>query len=253
MDGTFMSADGKIDEETARVLLVEDDPEISALMVRFLSGLGYGVDAVSDGRAMEAAIANENIGLVLLDVMLPADSGFDLCRRIRATSNARVIMVTSLADVSYRVAGLDLGADDYISKPFELDELGARIRAVLRRGSGDRSRVEDPELLFAGWRFAPEHRVLYSPRGVRMALTGAETDLMLVFCRNPRQVLTRARLIELTRGEGRAVEERAVDLLVSRLRRKLAQGGRQLELIRTVRGDGYRFDPDLTGRERPIQ
>lgn len=247
-----MSAGGEADEEPARILLVEDDPEISALMVRFLSGLGYGVDAVGDGHAMTAAIAARKIALVLLDVMLPGDSGFDLCRRIRASSPARIIMVTSLADLSYRVAGLDLGADDYISKPFELDELGARIRAVLRRGSSDRS-PSDPELHFAGWRFAPEHRVLYSPRGVRMALTGAETDLMLVLCRHPRQVLTRARLIELTRGDGQTVEERTIDLLVSRLRRKLAHGGRQLELIRTVRGDGYRFDPEPAAREWPIQ
>jgi DNA-binding response OmpR family regulator len=160
-------------------------------------------------------------------------------------------MVTALAEVKDRVAGLELGADDYVSKPFELAELGARIGAVLRRGPLRRPSEAVPPASetrqFAGWRFEPERRLLYSRKGVRMALTGAETDLLLVLCRHPRQVLSRTQLIELITGQPAGLEERTIDLLVSRLRRKLAQEGRQLELIRTVRGDGYLFDPDVVG------
>jgi two-component system OmpR family response regulator len=229
--------------EAARILVVEDDPEIRALMLRYLEAAGYKVAAVPDGLGMDALMAKQPIDLVLLDLMLQHETGFDLCRRIRVTSDARIIMVTALSSVADRVVGLDLGADDYIGKPFELAELGARIRAVLRRG-GDPS----DGLHFAGWRFEPERRALFSARGVRMMLTGAETDLLLAFSRHPHEVLGRAQLITLMRGSGELIAERTIDLLVSRMRRKLAQGGRQLELIRTVRSDGYVFDPDLSGR-----
>jgi two-component system, OmpR family, response regulator len=231
----------------AHILMIEDDPEITSLVARYLRSAGYIVSAAADGRGMETVLAHQRVDLVLLDLMLPHGTGFDLCRRIRATSAARIIMVTALASVTDRVAGLDLGADDYIGKPFELAELGARIRAVLRRGdSGD---AASREVRFAGWRFEPERRALYSARGVRLTLTGAEVDLLLAFCGHAHQVLSRSQLITLTRGERDAVTERTVDLLVSRLRRKLAQGGRQLELIRTVRSDGYMFDPDFSSRE----
>jgi two-component system, OmpR family, response regulator len=253
-DRIVMSAETLSPADAApRILLVEDDPEISALVARFLRNEGYVVAAVGNGRAMDAAMAEQKFDVALLDLMLPQESGFDLCRRLRATSDLRIIMVTALAEVRDRVAGLDQGADDYLSKPFELVELGARIRAVLRRGivsdAPGRSASGTKGLSFAGWRFEPERRALYTPKGVRMALTGAETDLMLVFLGHARQVLSRSQLIELTRGAEGIVEERTIDLLISRLRRKLAQGGRQLELIRTVRGDGYVFDPDA-GMER---
>lgn len=242
--------------EKTRILVVEDDPEISALMTRYLQDAGYCVTAVTDGQAMDSVMSQQTIQLVLLDLMLPRESGFDLCRRIRAKSDARVIMVTALSGVTDRVVGLDLGADDYIGKPFELVELAARIRAVLRRSS---PAVEDQDAAaansfhFAGWRFEPERRALFTTRGVRMMLTGTETDLLLVFYRHAHQVLSRTQLIALTRGENRAIAERSIDLLVSRLRRKLAQGGHQLELIRTMRSDGYLFDPDLTSSGKALE
>ncbi|MDR3438654.1 response regulator transcription factor [Telmatospirillum sp.] len=235
------------------ILVVEDDHEINALITRFLRKSNYIAVGVGNGREMDAAMAGQVFDLVLLDLLLPEENGLDLCRRIRATSDACIIMVTALAEVTDRVAGLELGADDYVSKPFELVELGARIRAVLRRGQPSGVVAPPPApapapaggLRFAGWRFEPERRLLYTESGVRMALTGAETDLMLVFYRHAGQVVTRRQLIALTRGDEDAIDERAIDLLVSRLRRKLAQGGRQLELIRTVRGDGYLFDSDI--------
>lgn len=254
----FMSATGRktmtADEASttnrpASILVVEDDAGINALITCFLRQSGYDAEGVGNGREMDAAMGRRTYDLILLDLLLPEETGFDICRRLRAASDARIIMVTALAEVTDRVAGLDLGADDYVSKPFELVELGARIRAVLRRGSapktGSPPAMPGGPLRFAGWRFEPERRLLYTEAGVRMALTGAETDLLLVFCRHAGQVMSRRELIALTRGERYAIDERSIDLLVSRLRRKLAQGGRQQELIHTMRGDGYLFDGDV--------
>ena len=214
---------------TAFILVVEDDPGINALITRFLRQSGYNAEGVRNGREMDAAMGRQTVDLVLLDLLLPEETGLDICRRLRATGDARIIMVTALAEVTDRVAGLDLGADDYVSKPFELVELGARIRAVLRRGAAPKAGLEPVSsggpMRFAGWRFEPERRLLYTEAGVRMALTGAETDLLLVLCRYAGQVMSRRELITLTRGDRYAIDERSIDLLVSRLRRKLAQGG----------------------------
>ncbi|PNG24580.1 two-component system response regulator [Methylocella silvestris] len=227
-----------------RILIVEDDPEISRLVAQFLRDKDYHVAAVADGKAMSAVMATQAIDIVLLDLMLPEVSGLDLCKQIRATGNARIIMVTALASLSDRVAGLDAGADDYVSKPFALPELEARIRAVSRRGQdGKENSTDVAGVRFGGWRFEAERRVLYSPRGVRITLTAAEADLLLAFQKHAHQVLSRPQLIELTRGKSEGVSDRAIDLLVSRLRRKLALGGRQLEIIQTVRSDGYVFNP----------
>ena len=233
--------------EPAHVLVVEDDPEISALLERFLVEAGYGVSVTHDGAAMDRVLATRPIDLVLLDLMLPDEHGLALCRRIRANSGAGIIMVTALSELTDVVVGLETGADDYVGKPFELRELAARIRAVLRRGGAGKADDADG-LTFVGWHFHPERRLLYSPAGVRVSLTGAEADLLLTFCQNPSRVLTRTQLIGLTRGSADTSNERTIDLLVSRLRRKLAVAGRQLELIRTVRHDGYMFQPDLAAR-----
>ncbi|MBB4199878.1 hypothetical protein CCR94_03455 [Rhodoblastus sphagnicola] len=227
-----------------RILIIEDDPEISRLVAQFLRDKDYHVTAVGDGKAMRAVIAAQAVDIVLLDLMLPDDSGLDLCKQIRATCGARIIMVTALASLSDRVAGLDSGADDYVSKPFALPELEARIRAVSRRGQDGPDQSNDGVIRFGGWRFDAKRRILYSPKGVRITLTAAEADLLQAFQKNAHQVLSRPQLIELTRGKGEDVSDRAVDLLVSRLRRKLALGGRQLEIIQTVRSDGYVFNPE---------
>lgn len=244
------------DRASTRILVVEDDPRINALVSRFLRQSGYEVGSAGDGVEMDAALARQSFDLILLDLMLPGETGLEICRRLQITSDARIIMVTALGEVADRVTGLELGADDYISKPFDLEELRARIRAVLRRGAKHRSGgtpgTVTGGLSFAGWRFEPERRLLYTEAGVRMTLTGAETDLLLVFCRHAGKVVTRRQLITLTRGEEYAIDERSIDLLVSRLRRKLAQGGHDVELIRTVRGDGYLFDvesPEPNGRQ----
>ena len=228
------------------VLVVEDDMDIRNLLTRFLSQQGYEIGSAMTAAEVGAVLAVRKPDLVLLDLMLPRESGHDICRLIRGHGATPIIMVTALADVRERIAGLDLGADDYVSKPFDLGELAARIRAVLRRPPGDLAPVapaRQPGYRFGNWTFIPEKRALYSAEGVRMTLTGAETDLLLLLWNHAGKLMSRQRIIELLYHVPGAVEERAIDLLVSRLRRKLAHGGRQLEMLRTVRGDGYVFDP----------
>lgn len=232
-----------------RILVVEDDPEIRGLLTRFLHQHGYATSVAVTKDNVRQQIDAAQIDLVLLDLMLPQESGYELCQYLRQTTGIPVIMVTALADIRERIAGLDLGADDYVSKPFDLAELEARIRAVLRRT--DRPGAPSPMLEkheFGSWTFVPAKRALYGASGLRVTLSGSETDLMLIFWQHQDILLTRERIIELIHGVPDAVEERAIDLLVSRLRRKLAEGGRQLELIRTVRGDGYVFDAKAADR-----
>jgi two-component system, OmpR family, response regulator len=226
-----------------QVLVVEHDRGVVARLSHFLECSGYAVTEAENGLEAEAAMALRDFDLVLLDLLHPDGMGLDLCERILATSETRIIVVTALADVDSRVAALDAGADDYISVPFELAELGARMRALLRRKPVSAGAESAHSLRFSGWRFEPARRLMYTPKGVRMTLTATETDLMLVFCNNAGRPLSRAHLIELIRGEVDVLEERRIDSLVSRLRRKLAQGGRQLEMVRTIRGGGYMFDP----------
>jgi two-component system, OmpR family, response regulator len=231
------------------ILLVEDDCYISEPLASFLRDKGYAVHVAADARAADAILMRGEIDLALLDVMLPGEDGFELCRRIRENGGPRVIMLTALSEPTDKVTGLELGADDYVSKPFDLRELLARIRAVLRRPQanpvGARSSTE-LVMQFSDFTFYPYRRMLKSSAGLRVLLTGAETDLLLVFCQNPRQVLSRETLISLTRGKNFPIAERSVDLLISRLRRKLAGGNRLDNPICTVRADGYAFQLDVT-------
>ncbi|WP_261766016.1 response regulator transcription factor [Acetobacter oeni] len=226
------------------LLVVEDDPEIRNLLLRFFSYGGYFVSSAVNLAEVKHCIESSDIHMILLDLMLPQESGQEVCQYIRQTTDAPIIMVTALADIQDKIAGLNLGADDYISKPFDLAELEARVRAVLRRGKQSRQPSSLPdEYVFGPWKFVPAKRALYRAPGIRLTLSGAETDLLLVFWQHQQTLLTRSEIIGLIHGNPNALEERTIDLLVSRLRRKLAEGGRQLELIRTVRGDGYIFDP----------
>lgn len=233
----------------AHILIVEDDPDISGPLARFLRGNGFAVSVAERAEAAGEVLAHDDVDLVLLDVMLPGENGLTLCRRLRAAGGPRIIMVTALSEPTDKIAGLELGADDYVSKPFDLGELLARIRAVLRRGSiadaEPRRSGAEPVLRFSGFAFHPHRRFLRSPAGLRIPLTGAETDLLLVFCQNARKVLSREELITLTRGEGFAISTRSIDLLVSRLRRKLAGDDLLADPIRTIRADGYAFHPEV--------
>ena len=199
---------------------------------------------------MDTLLANGAFDLILLDIMLPGETGLALCRRLRAQNSIEsrigIIMVTALAETSDRVSGLDLGADDYVCKPFDLDELEARIRAVLRRHPIEARTAAEITLSFAEWQFQPQRRMLRTPNGVRVSLTGAEADLLLAFCQHPQAVLSREQLIEWTRGPAIVVPDRVIDLLVSRLRRKLSVGGVASDIIQTARAGGYLFRHHVT-------
>jgi two-component system, OmpR family, response regulator len=230
------------------VLLVEDDREIRSLVSRFLQRNEVRVSSVGDGRAMDRLLKDNRIDLIVLDIMLPGEDGLEICRRLRSSSNLPVIMLTAKGEDVDRIIGLEIGADDYMTKPFNPRELLARIRAVLRRGTANAGAANGSGavLAFGGWRLDPNVRQLHNSDGVRVALTGAEFDLLVVFCERPRRVLSRDQLIDLTQGRGAAPFERSIDVPVSRLRQKMEHDPRDPTLIQTIRGGGYMFSPEVT-------
>jgi two-component system, OmpR family, response regulator len=233
--------------EVARILVVEDDPHIRTLILRVLKENGFEATSARDAREATAALKEAVFDLLLLDVMLPGGSGLDLCRDIRRTSQVPIIMVSARGDEIDRVVGLEVGADDYVPKPFGAKELLARIRALLRRtqavgtGGGTAGRVPQDIMSFAGWRLDRRRRELTDPEGAAVDLSGAEHDLLVSFLENPQRVIGRERLLELSRTRLADSSDRSIDVLVSRLRRKLGQD----DLIRTVRGVGYLFTADV--------
>jgi two-component system OmpR family response regulator len=222
------------------VLIVDDDAEIRSLLGDYLRRNGLRASAVADGRAMWQALEHERIDLVVLDVMLPGEDGLTLCRNLRARSQLPVIMLTARGDDTDRIVGLEMGADDYLPKPFNPRELLARIKGVLRRARSLPSNLE-PEparrYRFAGWTLDTARRDLLSPAGVAVALSGAEYRLLHVFLTHANRVLSRDQLLDLTRGREADPFDRSIDVQVSRLRRRL--GDEPPVLIRTVRGEGY--------------
>lgn len=206
---------------------------------------------------MMAAIERSAIDLVVLDVMLPGEDGLSLCRELRRVSRVPVIMLTALASEAERVAGLDLGADDYLPKPFSARELLARIRAVLRRTAEVPAVIADPEetagllLSFAGWTVDLTRRQLRSSQGVRVDLTGGEFDLLVAFLHHPGQVLTRDWLLDRSRGRMAGPADRTIDVHVGRLRRKLGDDPKSPQLIKTVRGGGYVLTAAVAGTMPP--
>ncbi len=233
---------------SSHILIVEDDIEISEPLADFLRDKGFVVKVAASAEVATEVLQSTDVDLILLDLMLPGSDGLEFCWRIRSDNGPRIIMLTALSEATDKVVGLELGADDYICKPFDLRELLARIRAVMRR-SPLPSRQQPSAtsrgaglFRFAGYSFDPQRHFLRSPAGLRIPLTKAEANLLLVFCQHARETLSRDGLIALTRGEGFAIATRSVDILVSRLRRKLAHDS-SLEIIRTIRSDGYVFQP----------
>jgi DNA-binding response OmpR family regulator len=218
-----------------RVLLVDDDEALGALLTEYLGQFGFAVKAVAHPDDGLRALKAEPPDIVVLDVMLPGMDGFAVCRKIREASRVPVVMLTARGDVMDRIVGLELGADDYLPKPFEPRELVARIQAVLRRGSSaateDTARVGPLEV---NW-------VARSARldGRALDLTTAEFELLALFVRNPGRVLSRDRILDETRGVDWEAYDRSIDILVSRLRQKLGDDARHPAVIKTVRGMGY--------------
>jgi two-component system, OmpR family, response regulator len=232
----------------ARVLIVDDDGQIRQLLAGFLKENGLDVALARDGIEMRTALSGKAIDLVVLDLMLPGTGGLDLCRELRRTSSVPVIMLTAKGDDTDRIVGLEVGADDYLAKPFNPRELLARINAVLRRSRGDAGAVPSVRGAYAfdGWRVDLLRRELINPDGALVGLSGAEFDMLIAFMESPNRILSRDRLLETARNRTSDVFDRSVDVLVSRLRRKIEQGSDGVEVIKTVRGAGYLFMPRVT-------
>ncbi len=226
------------------ILIVDDDREIRDLTGRYLRKHGFRVDTAPDAKAMDRTLQDGRFDLVVLDIMLPGEDGLSICRRLRASTELPIIMLTALAEDTERIIGLEIGADDYLATPFNPRELLARIRAVLRRAeaAGRPSRGgADAALVFSGWRIHPARRELFSPDGVLVELTAGEFDLLLAFAERPRRVLSRDQLLDLTKGRDAQPFERSIDVQLSRLRRKIEADPKNPEMIKTVRSGGYIF------------
>ncbi|MCF3193544.1 MULTISPECIES: response regulator [Pseudomonas] len=233
------------------LLIVDDDLEVLALLKKFFLQHGYSVAVATDGTSLWAAMALQPPDLIILDLMLPGENGLMLCQRLRQQYPTPVIMLTAMGELSDRVVGLEMGADDYLSKPFDARELLARVRAVLRRaGQGQPSvgQVPRPLMKFAGWQLDLTRRELRSPDQVMIPLSAGEFDLLLVFVEHPQRILTRELLLDLARGAGHDAFDRSIDVQVSRLRRKLEFDSKGVEMIRTVRNVGYLFTPGVTSQ-----
>jgi two-component system, OmpR family, response regulator len=244
-----MEATSLLMDSAAHVLFVEDDPEIRGLVADLLHHNGFQVTVAQDGQEMDRVLATDAVDLLILDIMLPREDGLSLCRRVRASGNLPVIMLTARGSEIDRVVGLEMGADDYLAKPFSSHELVARIRALLRRAHYVAPEQRSPRrsvLTFSDWRLDLVSRRLHSPDGTRVPLTGGEFELLVAFCEHANKVLTRDELLEFTRGKTPAVVDRSIDIQVSRLRRKIEKDPKDPALIQTVRSGGYIFAAEVT-------
>ena len=229
----------------AHILAIDDDPAMRELVANYLSGNDLRVTAVSTGAEMAQALAQHAIDLVVLDLHLAREDGMELARKLREEGATPIIIVTGRQDEADRVMGLELGADDYVTKPFSPRELLARIRAVLRRyqtarevlARGDKRRA----YRFAGWELNLGSRRLTSPEGRRVDLSNGELNLLQALCAAPQRVLTREQLLDLSRLNGAEVYDRSIDVQILRLRRKIEPNPAQPQYIRTERGAGYVF------------
>ena len=231
---------------TKRILVVDDDLQLREFLDDYLKAHGFEVSTADNGDSMGEILANETIDMVLLDLMLPNENGFDLARRIRTESMIPIIMLTGRNDEMDRVVGLEIGADDYVSKPFSARELLARINAVLRRVSEGPAESTEPDdrkkiAVFSGWHMDFATRRLFSPAGEEVKLTAGQFALLSAFVRSRERVLSREQLLDFTQGEASEAWDRSIDIQVMRLRRKIEPNPSQPALIQTVRGVGYVF------------
>jgi two-component system OmpR family response regulator len=233
-------------ETGPRILLVEDDREIAAMIVELLRDSKFEAVTVGSAAEMDLVMRDQTFDLIVLDAMLPGEDGFSICRRLRGAAVTPIIMLTALKDDIDRIVGIELGADDYITKPFNPRELIARIKGLLRRASySPEQRAPQARMEFAGWLVDPVPRQLVSPDGVHVSMTTAEFDVLLAFCRNPGRVLTREQLLGLTHAGLAGPVERSIDVHVSRVRQKIEPNVRDPAYIKTVRLGGYLFTPKV--------
>ena len=231
------------------ILIVDDHREIRDLLSRALIKEGFRVSAAADGKAMRTLMADSRIDLILLDLMLPGESGLTLCKEVRSTSNVPIIMITAKGEEVDRIIGLELGADDYLPKPFGTRELIARINAVLRRSradAGERHQTrKSPRYVFDRWTLNVDGRELLRADGVTVPLSTGEYDLLLAMVMRPQRVLARETLLDLARGRAASAFDRSIDTQISRLRKKLEANPAEPKIIQTVWGGGYIFTPQV--------
>ena len=238
------------------ILVVDDDRRVRNLLQRYLTDEGFRVSVAEDGETMRRRIAESAVDLVFLDLVLPGDDGLTLARHLRATSDVPIIMLTGKGKMVDRVIGLEMGADDYIAKPFHLREVLARVRTVLRRSAGRSTRPAESvvdagggdRLRFEGWELDLGRRELVAPDGRQVSLTTAEFDLLAAFARHATRVLDRDRLMDLARNRDWTPYDRSIDTRVARLRKKIEIDPKNPRLIKTVRGIGYVFTPTVEGK-----
>ena len=234
-------------EKMIQVLIVDDDKEIRDLLADFLGQYNYRISLARDGNEMRKKIAKDDIDLIILDVMMPGDDGLTLCREIRARSTVPIIMLTAAGEETDRIIGLEMGADDYIAKPFNPRELLARIKAILRRSNENGHQIQQEQRIskrsFEGWRLDLATRALISPDGMEVSLSAGEYDLLVAFLENPQRVLSRDQLLDITKNRTAGPFDRSIDVQISRLRHKIEPEPKNPTLIKTVRGGGYLFTP----------
>lgn len=234
--------------EIGHILVVDDQKEICDMVQDYLSSEGYRVSIAHDGAGMRRAIAQSPVDLVVLDLMLPGEDGLTLARGLREESSVGIIILTGRGETVDRIIGLEMGADDYLPKPFHLRELLARVKSVLRRVSSrtaEKAPTQRSQARFAGWHLDLASRELFSPSGQEVRLTTGEFDLLAAFVNNANQVLTRDRLLDLARNREAGPFDRTIDVQVGRLRRKLEDDPQKPSMIKTVRGTGYIFTPPV--------
>lgn len=228
--------------ETSHILVVDDDRDIRTLLSEYLEKNGYKASAVAEGKAMKRLLEHTHVDLIVLDLMLPGEDGLSLCRELRKNSQVPIIMLTALGDDVERIVGLEMGADDYIAKPFNPRELLVRIKAVLRRTAHaprDPLTTEVRSYRFGDWRLDTTTRELSHSGGNKVGLSGAEFRLLSILLNHPTRVLSRTQLMEMIRGRDADPFDRSIDVRISRLRQTLGDDARSPQIIKTVYGEGY--------------
>lgn len=242
---------------TANILIVDDDEQIRKLLGDFFSQHGLVPHLAENGQVMQSILNKETIDLVILDIMMPGEDGLSLCRTLRKTSNIPIIMLTAIGEEVDRIVGLEMGADDYIAKPFSPRELLARVKAILRRTSNSEHDAQNTPLKriyqFSNWQLDPDARQLLSPDGLEVNLSTGEFSLLVVFLERPQKILSRDQLLDLTKNRLASPFDRSIDIQISRIRHKIEENHKQPQIIKTVRGGGYMIAVTVTTHTTPLE
>lgn len=234
--------------EYTTLLVIDDDQQVCELLRDFLSKHGYHVIVGHHGNEIEPALANHAVKLIIIDIMLPGEDGLSLCRKIRKTSDIPIIILSALGEDVDRIIGLEIGADDYLAKPFNPRELLARIKALLRRTSyapTSKHALTPIKVHFDRWILDQRQHYLIAENGLKVPLSKSEFDLLLVFIENPQRILSRDQLLDMSKGREYLAFDRSIDVQIGRLRKKLEQDPKDPKIIKTVRNTGYQFTTDV--------